>query len=64
MWHGSLHVVWVFVQAIAQHTKKAFTFSPTHKKQKNNNNETKNPKNGIERAKRRKKKTIEKNRDK
>jgi hypothetical protein len=27
-------VAWVFVQAIAQHTKEGFTFSHTHTKQK------------------------------
>jgi len=34
MWHGSSHVAWVFVQAIAQHTEEGFTFSHTHTKQK------------------------------
>jgi hypothetical protein len=29
-----LHVAWIFVQAITQHTKEGFTFSHTHTKQK------------------------------
>jgi hypothetical protein len=52
-------VGWVFVRVIGQHTKEEFTFSPhTHKTKTKTT--IKNPKNNIEKAKRREKKKTSK----
>jgi hypothetical protein len=59
-----LHAAWVFVRAIAQHTKEEFTFSHTHKIETKKKIKIKNPKNNIEKAKREeKRKPTRKNRD-
>jgi hypothetical protein len=49
-------VAWVFVRTIAQHTKDGFTFSHTHAKQNTKRIiKITNPKNSIEKAKRKEK---------
>jgi hypothetical protein len=54
-------VGWVFVRVIGQHTKEEFTFSPhTHKTKTKTTIKIKNPKNNIEKAKRREKKKTSK----
>jgi len=61
MWHGSLHVAWVFVPTIAQHTKEDFTFFPhTHKTKTKRTIKIKNPKKILRKPKEGKKKKTSK----
>jgi len=65
MWHGSLHIAWVFVRAIAQHTKEGFTFPHTHIKQKQKEQlKFKTPKTVLKKPKEGEKETKRKKRDK
>jgi hypothetical protein len=52
-------VAWVFVRAIAQHTKDGFTFSHTHTQKKQKEQlKFKTQKNSIEKPKRREKRKF------
>jgi hypothetical protein len=58
MWQGSLF------KQLPDTQKRGFTFSHTHKIETKRTIKIKNPKNNIEKAKRREKKLARKNRDK